>query len=115
MKWLLDEMLPPTTSRALLEVGHDASSVDDAGLSGRQDGEVFDFAVGGQRLLVTENFADYATLLEQRSSRDRPCVPVVFIRKSNIAGRGAMAVRLAKRLDSWARKHPDPYIGPHWA
>jgi predicted nuclease of predicted toxin-antitoxin system len=114
MKWLLDEMLPPATCRALVDMGHDALSVYDAGLSGRQDDEVFDFAVQDERLFVTENFADYATLLEQRASRDAS-VPVVFIRKSKFARRGALAVRLAKQLGAWARKHPDPYVGPHWA
>ncbi|MBN1610788.1 MAG: DUF5615 family PIN-like protein [Polyangiaceae bacterium] len=115
MKWLLDEMLPPATCRALVEMGHDALSVCDAGLSGHEDDEVFDYAVCAKRILVTENFADYAMLLEQRTHRDEPCVPVVFVRKANLIRRGALATRLAKRLDDWARRHPDPYVGAHWA
>jgi predicted nuclease of predicted toxin-antitoxin system len=115
MRWLLDEMLPSTTCRALVEMGHDALSAYDVGLRGHEDDDVFDYAVRDKRILVTENFADYATLLEQRTSRDEPCVPVVFIRKSSLVGRGTLAARLAKRLDDWARKHPEPYVGAHWA
>lgn len=57
MRWLLDEMLPPTTAELLNERGHDAVSVQAAGLAGAADPDVFDHAVAEQRLVVTENFA----------------------------------------------------------
>lgn len=115
MKWLLDEMLPAETGRQLIHRGHDAVSVHDLDLAGAEDDRVFDTAVRAKRVMVTENFADYAILLEQRLSRGGACVPVVFVRKSDYRGRGALASRLAKRLHDWARAHPDPYVGPHWA
>jgi hypothetical protein len=115
MRWLLDEMLPPATCQLLVRLGHDAISVHDAGLSGMPDDAVFDFAVRERRLVVTENFADYAIAVDQRINRSEPCVPVIFVRKSGLPRRAALAVRLAQRLDDWARSNPDPYLGPHWA
>jgi hypothetical protein len=114
MKWLLDEMLPTTTCEQLAARGHDALSVGAAGLAGAEDERVFDKAVREQRVIVTENFADYAVLLEHRVARGAPCVPVVFVHKRDFPRRGSLATMLARRLDEWARANPDPYVGPHW-
>jgi predicted nuclease of predicted toxin-antitoxin system len=114
VKWLLDEMLPYATADALNECGHDATSVVRAGRSGAADSAVFDYAVAEERVIVTENFADFTAILEQRLSRDQNCVPVVFVRKDRLARRGALAAHLARTLDAWAASNPDPYIGPHW-
>jgi predicted nuclease of predicted toxin-antitoxin system len=114
VRWLIDEMLPPATAAELNDRGHDAVHVNDLGLAGHPDPIVFDTAVAQQRIVVTENFADYALLLDQRLRSNEPCVPVVFVRKADLPRRGALATRLAARLDTWARSHPDPYLGPHW-
>ncbi len=114
MRWLLDEMLPPETAGLLVECGHDAVSVRGVGLAGAADDEVLSFATAEGRAVVTENFADYSTLLEVRLSRDEPCVPVVFVRKSDFPRRGALAPRLAECLNRWAGENPEPFIGPHW-
>ena len=114
MRWLLDEMLPPAVAVRLTELGHDALSVHDADLHGAPDDDVFDFAVREQRTVVTENFADFARLLERRLGLDEACVPVVFVRKSDFPRRGALAAHLAARLDAWLAGHPDPYVGAHW-
>lgn len=115
MKWLLDEMLPPATCKLLAGKGHDATSVSEAGLAGADDGRVFELAVREGRILVTENFADYALLLEQRLARNEACVPIVFIRKADLPRRASLASHLARSLLTWAKTHEDPYIGPHWA
>jgi predicted nuclease of predicted toxin-antitoxin system len=114
VKWLIDEMLPPTTAAELNHRGHDAIHVNDLGLAGAADPVVFDAAVTQARIVVTENFADYATLLDQRLRHDQPAVPVVFVRKSDLPRRGALGMRLAERLHTWAASHPDPYLGVHW-
>jgi predicted nuclease of predicted toxin-antitoxin system len=98
----------------LAGLGHDALSVRDSGLSGAADDEIFELAVVQDRLMVTENFADFALLLEHRLSSNAPCVPVVFVRKANFPSGGSLATRLATHLDRWAADHPDPYIGVHW-
>jgi predicted nuclease of predicted toxin-antitoxin system len=114
VRWLLDEMLPRTVAQLLSELGHDAVSVHDMGLAGTSDEEVFEFAVLQDRLIVTENFADFVRILEGHQSSDAPCVPVVFIRKSNFPRGGALPTYLAKHLDHWAGQHRDPYVGAHW-
>lgn len=114
MRWLLDEMLPKATTEALELLGHDAVSVVDVELGGTDDGAVFEFAVSEQRIVVTENFADYATLLQHRQQREEPCVPVVFVRKAAFPSRGALPSPLAKHLDRWAGANPEPYEGFHW-
>lgn len=107
-------MLPPAAAAELNRRGHDASHVNDLGLAGQPDPMVFDAAVAQARIVVTENVADYATLLNQRLRNDEPCVPVVFVAKRDFPRRGALAAHLAQRLDRWADANPDPYLGPHW-
>jgi predicted nuclease of predicted toxin-antitoxin system len=114
VRWLIDEMLPPATATELNGRGHDAVSVHDIVLAGADDTSVFASAVGDKRTVVTENFADFAALLEIRLAAGEPCVPVVFVRKTDLPRRGALAVHLAERLDSWSKAEPEPYVGPHW-
>ena len=114
MRWLLDEMLPRALAQQLTALDHDAVSVHDVELAGAADNDVFDFAVLQERLIVTESFADFAQLLDERQHSGAPCVPVVFVRKSRFPRGGGLAAHLAKHLDKWARDHQDPYIGPHW-
>ncbi|MDQ1516249.1 MAG: hypothetical protein QOE80_2079 [Actinomycetota bacterium] len=114
MRWLIDEMLPPDTAVELNRRGHDAIHVNEVALAGREDLLVYETAVAQDRIVVTENFADYATLLDQRLRNDEPAVPVVFVRKTDLPRRGGLAAHLADRLDGWASSHPDPYLGAHW-
>jgi hypothetical protein len=114
VKWIIDEMLPLATAQELRDKGHDAVAVAELAMRGATDGEVFDRAVGEQRIVVTENFADFAALVEQRQRSDEPCTPVAFVRKSSLPSRGALATHLAKRLDQWATANPEPYEGLHW-
>jgi len=110
----MDEMLPDSIARALNEKGHDAVSVTSIEMRGAQDSEVLQFAATEHRVLVTENFADFAALVEQRQRDNEPCTPVVFLRKSAFPSGGALASRVAKHLDTWATSNPDPYEGLHW-
>ncbi|MGH9190687.1 MAG: DUF5615 family PIN-like protein [Acidimicrobiales bacterium] len=111
---MLDEMLPPAAATELNERGHDAVSVHHVDLRGAPDEVVFDLAVEEGRVMVTEDFGDYSALIEQRLGAEKPCVPVVFVRRSDLAGHGALANHLARRLDAWASDNPEPYVGPHW-
>ena len=114
MRWLLDEMLPPGAAEELNGRGHDATTVADLGLAGQPDPVIFDRALSEGRVVVTENIADFAVLLDQRLRNDQPVVPVVFVRKTDLPRRGALPHHLAERLDRWAEANPDPYLGPHW-
>lgn len=114
MRWLLDEMLPPGAAAELNRRGHDAVPVADLGLAGQPDSVVFDRAVADSLVVVTENVADFAVLLDERLRRDQPVMPVVFVRKTDLPRRGALAHHLAIRLHRWAEANPDPYLGRHW-
>lgn len=107
-------MLPRAAADELNRRGHDAISVYDVGLAGAEDARVFNRAVAESRVMVTENFADFSSLLSQRLGADEECVPVVFIRKTDLPTGGALAIHLADRLDNWATGNPRPYVGPHW-
>lgn len=114
MRWLLDEMLPPLAAMHLRQRGHDALSVHEVELAGVNDIDVFVWALKERRIVVTENFADYAAIIDRRLSSDEPCVPVVFVRKSALPSGGGLAAHLAAHLDAWATAHPEPYPGAHW-
>lgn len=114
MRWLIDEMLAPAVASELRDLDHDAVSVIDAGLIATDDAEIYGVAVDQERVVVTENFADFATIVEQRLARDEPCVPVVFVRKRDFARGGGLARHLARHLDRWATDNPHPYHGLHW-
>lgn len=114
MRWLLDEMLPPAAADQLNRLGHDAASVYDLGLAAAADEEVFERAITDGRVVVTENFAHYAAILERRFGTNEPSTPVVFIRKSAFPRGAALAGRLAARLHEWASNNPRPYAGAHW-
>ena len=114
MRWLIDEMLPPETATELSALGHDAISVAEANLTATADEIIYRTAIDESRIMVTENFVDFAKLLEARRARDEPCVPVVFVRKRDFPRGGGLAAHLARHLDQWAAENPDPYPGAHW-
>ena len=107
-------MLPPATAEELNALGHDAISVAVAGLAGSDDESVYAEALKQSRVVVTENFSDFAAIAAQRLANDDPCVPVVLVRKANHPRGGALAHHLARHLHQWATQNPTPYPGPHW-
>jgi hypothetical protein len=114
VRWLVDEMLPPTTATELNALGHDAISVRDAELNETADAVIYQAAVDQARVVVTENSADFAAIVEQRVACDDVCVPVLFVRRRNFARGGGLASDLARYLDAWASDNSDPYPGIHW-
>ncbi len=114
MKWLVDEMFPAAVAEALRDKGHDAVAVSELEMQGAPDNEVFDRAVMEKRVVVTENFADFAALVDERQADDDPSATVVFVRKSWFPAGRALPAHLATHLDQWAEANPDPYEGLHW-
>lgn len=114
MRWLIDEMLPPATAAELAAFGHETLTAAEAGLAGSDDGAVYETAVEQQRIIVTENFADFATIAKHRLARGEPSVPVVFVRKRQHPRGSALAPALARRLHEWSVANPHPYPGVHW-
>lgn len=114
MRWLIDEMLPPALAKELNALGHDALSVQEAGLSETPDRLIYAYAVEHNRMVVTENFGDFSLLVSAMVARQEPGVPVIFVRKEDHPRGGGLAVHLARHLDHWATENPDPYPGAHW-
>ena len=114
MRWLIDEMLPPQSAAELSRRGHDAVSVAGLDLNGEPDAVIFDTATGQARVIVTENVADVAVILDRRLRNNEPAVPVIFIRKDALSRRGARAGALAERLHRWAGANREPCLGAHW-
>ena len=107
-------MLPPATASDLNALGHDAVNVRDVGLVETDDEVIYGMAVDARRVIVTENFADFARLVETRAANEEPCVRVVFVRKRSFPRERGLARHLASHLHKWALDNPDPYRGLHW-
>ena len=107
-------MLPPATAAELNTLGHDAVAVTEAGLAGSDDAAVYEAAVEQQRVVVTENFADFATIIKDRLAGGEPVLAVVFVRKHQHPRGSALAPALARHLHQWATQNPTPYPGVHW-
>lgn len=107
-------MLPPATADELDRLGHDAVSVLRIEMGAADDGTAFEHSVTERRVVVTENFADFAALLTDRQNRGEPSTPVVFVRRDSLPSRGALASRVARKLDDWARANPEPFVGLYW-
>lgn len=107
-------MLPPATADKLNELGHDAVGVVGAGLGETDDAVIYAAAVDQERVMVTENFADFSVVITQRLASDQPCVPLVFVRKKDHPRGGALGAHLGEHLHAWSSRNPEPYPGPHW-
>jgi len=70
-------------------------------------------AVDEPRVLVTENSADFAVLVDHRSAAEEPVATVVFLRKSSFPNEG-LAHHIAVHLHAWAEATPEPFTGIHW-
>ena len=106
MRFLLDEMYPPSAAALLRERhGRDADHVTEVGLAGVDDADVAAVARQENRALVTENVVDFA---------DERDVVLIFVPKNRLPSGGAMNAALADLLDRWATANPEPFIGPHW-
>ncbi len=53
LRFLIDEDVPRSTTRVLRDAGFDAINVHEAGLQGKSDDLVFNFAQNENRLLIT--------------------------------------------------------------
>ena len=80
---------------------------------GATDVEVYRRAVEEGRVLVTENFVDFAALTERHAAGDDPLATVVFVRKGAFPAAG-LARHLAAHLHAWAEATPGPSAGVHW-
>lgn len=115
MRFLIDEMFGPEVVDRIRRAGHDAVGVRDLELAGKDDAVVLSRAVREDRVLITENAADFVPLLDERAGAGAALTPVVVALKRNLPhGAGAMANALARRLDNWSKANAEPYRHVHW-
>ncbi len=103
MIFIIDEMFPLATARHLGEAGHEAYEPRGAGLP--RDLDIVALARSAGAVIVTENYADFATARE---------VTVLFASKKRLAPCSAMAADLADRLRAWAEAHAEPAATIYW-
>ncbi len=109
MRLLLDAMYAPEIARQLRErYGHDVlAAAGDPELRALPDDALLARATGQQRVLVTEDAADYVVLDRDLRSRGRVHHGIVLTshRRYPRAGRAAIG-RLVRALDRFLRAHP---------
>lgn len=71
MRLLLDEMYGSGLANALRSVAIDAVTVTELGMAGASDADVFAAATATERVVVTENVADYTRLAADLTSQGR--------------------------------------------
>ena len=113
MRFLVDEMLPPSLAADLRALGHDALDVREVGLGSHSDREILVVAARESWVVVTENFGDFTRLVEEALREGRASAPIALVRRGRGSG-GLVVDRLSRALDRWARSNPEPWVGPHW-
>lgn len=115
MRFLIDEMFGPAVAEGLSAAGHDAVHVRAIGLGGAPDEDVLTRAVADDRVVITENAADFVPLLDERVAAGRPTTPVLLALKRSLPADPAVMHRvLVERVDAWAAATADPYRHIHW-
>lgn len=92
MRFLVDAQLPPALARFLVEHGHEAEHVVDAGLLQADDGTIWNYALRSLAVIVTKD-EDFAT----RIALDDHGPAIVWVRIGNTT-RGELLSRLEPLL-----------------
>ena len=86
MRFLIDAQLPPALARALIEQGHEAEHLEDAGLRHAEDSAVWDYAVRNQAVLLTKD----EDFVEHYRRRDGGPI-IVWLRIGNASKKALLA------------------------
>ncbi|CAN5325809.1 hypothetical protein BH09VER1_BH09VER1_37670 [soil metagenome] len=82
MRFLIDAQLPPKLARALIERDHQAEHLEDIGLRHAKDGEVWDYALAHQAVIVSKD-EDFVERFRRRGQGPI----IVWLRIGNSANR----------------------------
>jgi predicted nuclease of predicted toxin-antitoxin system len=109
LKLLVDEMYPPVIAGRLRATGHDAvSAIEQAGLVGADDLQVWRFAVEHRRAIVTENAADFLAISKQACSiGDAASSLVITSNRSFPRHPRSFVGRAVRALAAFCDEHPD--------
>jgi len=116
VRLVVDEMYSPAVAEQLRARGHDAVAVGEvAGLAGASDAALLDWSRGNQRVLVTENAADFLPLHAAALQSGEPHAGIVFTSNSAFPrGRASTLGALVKALDKLMRDAPNVEGDVRW-
>lgn len=117
MRLLLDEHFSPEIARQLRDRGRDAVAARErAELHGLSDRELLGVAAAEQRVLVTENVADFAELHRQSLAGREGHAGLVFTSPKRFPRTRRAIGKLVRALDALIESHPEPdaLTGQSW-
>jgi predicted nuclease of predicted toxin-antitoxin system len=106
LRLLIDEQLSPTIAQQLRKGGFDVVHVREAGLAGKGDGEVMDWAAADQRSVVTNNIQDFRPLHASRLSGQQPHYGLVYVSSTKFSLRKQAVGTLIKALRQLLKANP---------
>ena len=103
---LLDEMFSPTIAELLGRRGVDCQAVAARPLlRSRDDPEVFEAALRGARILVTNNVIDFEILRRRAVAEGRPAPGLIYTSDARFPRTRAFVAQLVDALEYAARHH----------
>lgn len=107
MKLLLDEMFTQEIAVQLQRRGHDVTSVQgQEPLMSLIDAALFAVAQTQQRVIVTENVADFLSLDASHRSQGRSHYGIILTTHRKFPRQGAGIGNLVRALEAWLSDHP---------
>jgi predicted nuclease of predicted toxin-antitoxin system len=107
LKFLVDEMYPPTIAEQLRARGHDVAAVTErAELRALPDDSIFAAAQQEQRAVVTENIGDFSSLADAADQRGLPHHGLILVDPAKYPrGNPRTIGRLVTELDRLLHDH----------
>ncbi len=106
MRLLIDEQLSPSIAEQLRKGGFDAIHVRDAGVAGKGDAEVLDWAAVEHRAVVTNNIQDFRPLHASRLSGRQPHYGLIYVSSTKFSLRKTALGTLVKALRQLMTANP---------
>jgi hypothetical protein len=101
LRYLLDAHFSQTTAQVARADGIDAISAHEVGLSRAPDAEVLAFATGDRRVLVTQNFGDFADLSQEYIRSQREHAGILLVPTPMQPDQFARIARAIVYFDGW--------------
>lgn len=118
MKLLLDEMYPPRLAEELRRRGRDVVAVEERpGLKGMDDEALLVAATSDERVLVSENVADFPEIVATLGAEGRSHSGVILVASRTFPRTERGFGQLVRALDAYLEQHAaEPMVrgGLHW-
>jgi predicted nuclease of predicted toxin-antitoxin system len=86
VRFLVDAQLPPKLAHTLVELGHQAEHLEDVGLRHAKDGDIWNYAVSHQAVIVSKD-EDFVDRFRRRGNGP----VIVWLRIGNSSNRALLA------------------------